>query len=161
MPGLAELFFAFFLVIGGHEINHDLMADRENIPFSQRGVTGYLPDTSDDKKVLLFASAGFEGQEIVTGALEETKLKRSTHLVSGFNKIGYALIPNSITGGIGDVQRIEQHGGEKARKMAQGALAVSAISDLLTAFDIVEGDTRFIYGQSSNGTPMLIFAGRF
>ena len=158
---LIEVLFTIFLVMGGHEVNHDLMADEQNLSFSQRGITGYIPDTNDDEKVLLFASAGFEGQEIVTGALGGTKLEHSALLISGFNKAGYALIPNSITGGIGDVQRIEQRGGKKARQMAQGALVVSVVSDLLIAFYIVEGDTRFIYGQSSNGTPMLVFAGRF
>lgn len=152
MPGLAEIMLAAGLVMGGHGFNHELEADRQNVPFKSK--PPFYAFTLDKKKLARIASAGFEGQEIVSGAVSGTKMEKPVRLVSALNKLGYALLPGGIQGGTGDVRMIEKNKGKKARKMAQGALAVSSIAALM-------GSDRFRFGQSSNGTPMLIFRGNF
>lgn len=161
MPGLAELLLATGLMLGSHDMNHRLEADRQDLPFSQRGIVGYLSDTSDNKKVSRFANAGFEGQEMLSGAMAGTKMEKPVLIASALNKLGYAIKPGSITGGTGDLKMLEKSKGKMARKVAQGALTVSAISDLLRAFGKVEGDSGFKFGQSNSGTPMLVFGGNF
>jgi hypothetical protein len=161
MSELSDILLAASLVIGGHEMNHKLEADKQDMPFSQRGITGYLPDTSNKKKVSRFANAGFEGQDVITRILKKSKLKRPAHAASGLNKLGYVLIPGSITGGDGDLRMLEKSKGKKARKVAQGALTISAISDLYKAFGKENKNGGFLFGQSSEGTPMLILTGEF
>ena len=153
MPGLAETLLALGLVMGGHEMGHNIEADRQNVPFKSGVVWKAL--TEDKKKLARIANAGFEGQDIVTGALGGTKLERPARLISGLNKIGYALKPGSFTGGTGDVKMIEQNRGKKARQALQGMLLISGMSDIFNT------KKSFGIGQSSKGTPMLTFGGKF
>lgn len=159
MLGLAEILLASGLVMGGHELNHGFEADRQNVPF-ESGVI-WDASTDDKEKLARIANAGFEGQEIISGAVSDTKIAKSVRLVSALNKLGYALLPGGIQGSTGDVKMIEQNKGKKARQMAQAALSISAIDDILTAFGKKKSDRGFRFGQSSTGTPMLAFGGLF
>ena len=157
MAGLAETLLALGLVFGGHEMGHGLEADRQNVPF-ESGLL-WQASTSDKKKLARIASAGLESQDIVSGSLSGTGLERSVRLASALNKFGYAVKPGSMqSNGLGDVAMIEQNMGKEARKMAQGALVASAISDFLRK---PGGNIGLEYGQSRKGTPMLVLRGRF
>ncbi len=156
MPGLAETLLAFGLMLGGHEMGHGLEADRQNVPFKSGLV--WHAGTNDKKKLARIANAGLEGQGILSRALLGTKIEKSVRVASALNNLGYALIPGSVTGGVGDVRMIEQTKGKKARQFAQGALVASAISDIVRESN---SNIGLGYGQSTSGTPMLILRGRF
>jgi len=159
MPGLTEILLAASLVMGGHEMGHELEADRQDVPMTWDNKMRWNVDTTDPKKLARIAGAGFEGQDILSGAVMGTKLEKPIRTVSALNKLGYALIPSGIRkGGTGDVRMIEQNMGKKARKVAQGSLVASAISDFLRK---PGSNCGLNYGQSNRGTPMLMLQGRF
>ncbi len=158
MPGLAEILLAAGLTFGGHEMGHELEADRQNVPMSFGSDMVWTADTQDPEKLARIAGAGFEGQEILSGAVMGTKMEKPIRTLSVLNKLGYAFLPGGIGGGTGDVKMIEQSKGKTARKVAQGSLVASAISDLLRKPGSNYG---LKYGQSSKGTPMFVLGGRF
>jgi len=154
MAGLAETLLALGIVFGGHEMGHELEADRQNVPMSFDNKMIANIDTRDPKKLSRIVNAGFEGQDIITGALRGTQYSKPTSLASAINKIGYALVPDSIQGGTGDVRMIEKTKGKTARKAAQVSLFLSALSDM----DRVRNPERnwdLGYWQSGQGTPGL------
>ena len=160
MPGLAEIILAAGLVFGGHKLNHEFEADKQNVPFKSGMI--WKAQTNDKKKLARIAGAGARGQGTVTKALAGTRLENPALIASALNNFGYAIKPEGIQGAPeGDVRMINNNMGKKARQGAQVALTVSAISDMLKAFGKVKSDKGFSFGQSNNGTPMLVFGGSF
>ena len=142
-------------------MGHGFEADKQNVPMSWDNKMRWTAHTRDPKKLSRIANAGFEGQEIISGAVSGTKMEKNVRLVSALNKLGYALLPGGIQGGTGDVKMIEQNTGKKARQVAQAALTASAISDFYQALAKKKTNHRFSYGQSRNGTPMLMYGRNF
>jgi len=161
MPGLTDIALALLLTFGGHEMGHQLEADRLNVPMSFDNKMIAIAHTQNPDELSRIANAGIEGQEIISGAVSDTKREKSVRFFSALNKFGYAFIPGGIQGGKGDIRLLEQSKGKKARYVAQGALIISATSDFLIAFDKIDGAMGLIYGQSKHGTPMLILRGNF
>ncbi len=158
MPGLADILLAAGLMMGGHEIGHDLEADRQDVPMTWNNEMRWNADTTDPEKLARIAGAGFEGQEVISGVMSGTDMEKPVRVLSALNKLGYALIPGGIQGGTGDVKMIEQNMGKTARQVAQGSLMASAISDFLRKPGSNYG---LKYGQSGKGTPMFVLGGRF
>lgn len=168
---------AGLLLLGSHEMGHINEADSLAVPlsFNEQGV--WWASTEDPTQLTRIANSGFINQDRFSGLFHESPLEKSIYLVSGLNKIGYVLkykgIQNtegllSDTGSYkrtqsleGDIFMIEKHKGETARKLTQAALTLSAISDLLIAFDKIDSEVRLCFGQSDNGDPMLILSTRF
>ncbi len=160
MPGLAEILLALALTGTSHEMGHQLEADKLGVKRTQDSIIpprGTLY-TQDPKKLSRIANAGFEGQDILSGAVLGTKMEKPIRTVSALNKLGYALLRSPVTGGEGDVGMIEKNMGKTARQVAQGSLVASAISDFLRKPGSNYG---LEYGQSSRGTPMFMLRGRF
>ena len=154
MPGLAETLLALSLVFGSHELGHELAADRLNVPLSFNNRMLYTPHTNNPEKLSRIANAGLAGQETLSRVASDTKMGKSIRLVSTLNKLGYALLPNGIQGGKGDLRLLEENRGKKARRVAQSALLASAAAHLL-------GSDKLRFSQTSRGTPMLVFSKRF
>ena len=167
MSELLKFLLAAGLTLGGHEVNHVLEADRQEVQGSFKKETGavlpvfMIDSSSTPEQRSRIHNAGFEGQEIMTGATSDTGIGKPVRIASALNKLGYALMPGGIQGVSGDVDMLGKSKGKSARKVAQGALTASAISDLLKAFGKTKGDSGLKFGQSSTGTPMLMYGGRF
>ncbi len=151
---MKELVLAVLLVFGGHEVNHDLMADRLDVPISWNEDMKWTVYTQDPRELALIGGAGFRGQAIVAESVRGTSIEKPVRWISAFNELGYAIKPNGISGGEGDVQLIQRSIGKKAGQVARVSLTVSAMSNLF-------GDNQFRFGQSNNGTPMLVFRRQF
>ena len=160
MAGLNEILLALVLTGGGHEMGHINEADRLGVPVSFKNME-LVAENENPEKSARIANAGIVSQDIMSQASKGSRLEKPTHIISALNKLGYALMPGGIQGGMGDLRLLEKSKGKKARQFAQGALTVSAISDMLRAFGKVKSDKGFSFGQSNNGTPMLVFGGSF
>ena len=123
-------------------MGHQIEADRLNEDINFSGTRFTTPATGDN--LARIAGAGFKMQDIINLA----RNNKTQKAVNALHKMSY------LAKGRGDLKSIEQSKGKKARKMAQGALLVSSIADLM-------GSDKFRFGQSSNGTPMLVFRGEF
>lgn len=162
MNELYAIVLSVFLVAGSHEVNHDLMADSLNVDMTFNGEMVWRAETSNPTQDALLANAGFEGQDIIAHATKGTMIQKPVLIVSALNKIGYAIYPDSIKSSIrGDVHLIKLSKGKEAMHVAQSALLLSALSDMLIAYDKIDGNMYLTYGQSSTGTPMIVLNGRF
>jgi len=101
---------------------------------------------------------GFAGQDEIAGAMG-----KKTRLVNSIYKFGYlAAIPDAINKEPGDFRRMEQYGGKSAKHVMQAAIAISAISDMLKAFDMGLPDNQDLrFWTSDTGAPGLQYTRRF
>ena len=158
----AEIMMALGLVMGGHEMGHSNEADRLGVPISFDDNIVWKANTTNQKKLSRIANSGFEMQDKLPKATKGSSIDKPAKIISALNKLGYVIKPSGMTSGaVGDVRMIEKHKGKKARKVAQGALTISALDDILTAFGKKKSDKGFKFMQSPDGTPMLGFGGSF
>ena len=142
MPGLNEILLALMLTGGGHEMGHQVEADRLDEALDFNGTQWTTPANGDN--LAKISGAGFAMQDKIGDARDD----KTQNVVNGLHKLSYVLTDR------GDLKSIGKTKGKTAKKVAKVALAVSAIDDIF-------GDSRFGFGQSSTGTPMLTFGGKF
>lgn len=130
-------------------MGHITEADKLNEPINFSGTQFTTPATGDN--LARIAGAGFPMQDTINRARED----KTQNAVNAFHKISYLINER------GDLASIEKAKGKKARQTIEGALVMSALSDLSKAFGKTRTDRGFGIGQSSKGTPMLTFGGRF
>lgn len=149
MHGLLEIALALMLTGVSHEMGHQTKADSLSQPLEWSGTKWTTSAKGTD--LAKISGAGFKMQD----TLNRARKNKAQNAANAIHKLTYILSDR------GDLKSIEKASGKKALKVARGALAVSAISDMLKAFGKFEGDSGFMFGQSSNGTSMLIFGGVF
>jgi hypothetical protein len=149
MPGLRELLLASVLTAGGHEMGHQVEADRLNQPIVWNG--SQWASSANGDNLAKISGAGFRMQD----ALSRASGNPTQSAVNALHKVSY------LTRDRGDLATLQKSKGKKAADMAKGALAVSAISDLLRSFGKVRNNRGFKFGQSDTGTPMLVYGGNF
>lgn len=142
MPEIPDIALALLLTGGSHEMGHQTEADRLNEDINFNGTRFTTPATGNN--LAKISGAGFRMQDIINLA-RNNKTQRT---FNALHKMSY------LAKGRGDLKSIEKSQGKKARDVAKGALFVSSIADLM-------GSDRFRFGQSSEGTPMLILTGEF
>ncbi len=146
MAGLNEILLALALTGGGHEMGHQVEADKLNQPMDWQETNWTTPASGED--LARISGAGFEMQDTLNQATGSSVMGK----INALHKLSYAALDR------GDLSSIEKSKGKTARKVAQGSLVASAISDLLRKPGSNYG---LKYGQSSKGTPMFVLGGRF
>ena len=146
MPELNEILLALMLTGGGHEMGHQVEADRLNQPMDWQGTNWTTPASGED--LARISGAGFEMQDTLNQATGNSLMGN----INALHKISYAIKDR------GDLSSIEKSMGKTARQVAQGSLMASAISDFLRKPGSNYG---LKYGQSDKGTPMFVLGGQF
>jgi len=125
---MEEYIFAFMLMLGSHEMGHQVAADRLNVDMTWYGIE-WVADC-DEGRAELISAAGFEGQDIMGYALQNPKYSK----ISGIHKLKYLNDDNGDMLNMGDEYKL--------------FIFASALSDLMNL------EIRFVL--LNNRTPGLM-----
>lgn len=159
---ILPLLLSLGAVSGAHTMGHVSQGDRYGVDMNiNLGNLSEIWDRHDisPERAARIHSAGFEAQDRVARMADNKPM----YVANALYKLGYLAGAPKVFGAKtkGDLALLGKVKGDTAKKVAQGALTVSAISDLLKAFGKWKGDSGFHFGQSDTGTPMLMYGGRF